>query len=441
MRSLVVCLVMVTVGCLSACKNPDRAAADQKAETAKDKLTEGRHFMSQGKPEKAVTAFKAAAALHPTDPVPVLLLADALRESGNDGAAILALKQAAELSEGGDTDVKRQLVDLYKRAGHAREAVRMLERMRQRGELTEAEVLSMARLQAKLGETDAAFKTLESIQATKPDDPAAKTVEAEILLATGDELSAAKVMDRLVAEFPAMPEVRALRARYFVNSGFAEAAEKELTEIQSPASEQPDVVLLRARVFNALKRFDDADAVLKAHLLRSPGDVDAIAALAETKLLLQQPEEAQALVNDVLALRPRSPTALYLGGRAVEAQGELKRAADQYEQSLHADPSFAPALSRVWRIYAHRGEKLEAMTTLEKLFFMNEASLDEKVSLAEMYAENRINVERAKKIVGEALKAESDNPRYKELRDRLAKIKTVRSAGPKSGPIIMRGGR
>lgn len=438
-----VCLVMVSVGCLSACKDPDRAAAEQKQQSAQEKLTEGRQFMSQGMPGQAVKAFKAASAMSPTDPVPVLLLADALREAGNDGAAILALKQAADLSEGADMDVKRQLIELYKRAGHSKEAIRALDRMRKNGELSDAEVLGLARLQAQLGLTDDAFKTLETIQSAKPDDPAAKTVEAEILLATGDELSAARVMDRLVKDHPTMPEVRTLRARYFVNSGFAEDAEKELAEIQSPAAEHADVVLLKARVFNALRRYEDAESALKAHLARTPKDVDAMAALAETELLLQKPEDAQTLVNDVLALRPRSPTALYLGGRALEAQGELKRAADSYEQSLHTDPSFAPALSRVWRIYAHRGEKMEAMTTLEKLFFMREASLDEKVSLAEMYADNGINVERAKKIVAEALKAESGNARYKELKDRLAKVKSLRGSGgnAKSGPIIMRGGR
>lgn len=441
MRRFVLPLALA-VGCLSACKDPDRAAAESKAQTASDKLTEGRQFMSQGMPGQAVKAFKEAAALNPTDPVPVLLMADALRESGNDGAAILALKQASDLSEGGDADVKRQLIDLYRRAGHLKESVRVMNEMRKKGELTDVEVLQLSRTQAQLGQTDDAFKTLETIQSAKPDDPAAKTVEAEILLATGDELAAARVMDRLVTEHPSMPEVRTLRARYFLTSGFAADAEKELAEIQSPAAEKPDVVLLKAKVFNALKRYDDSEAALKAHLARSPKDVDAMAALAETYLLNQKPEDAQSMVNDVLALRPRSPTALYLGGRALEAQGELKRAVEQYEQALAADPGFAPALSRVWRIYAHRGEKLEAMTTLEKLFFMREASLDEKVSLAEMYVENRINVARAKKIVDDALKAERDNPRYKELRDRVARLPGGRGGGSeKSGPIIMRGGR
>lgn len=436
-------VIFVSLLALAGCKDPDRAAAEQKEKTAQEKLAEGRQFMASGLPGQAVKSFKEAATALPKDPVPVLLMADALRESGNDAAAILALKQAADLSDDGDADVKRQLIELYRKSGHLPEAIRAMQELKAAGQLNEKELLQLARLQAQSGAVEESFKTLEIIQRERPDDPEAKSVEAEVLVLSGEEELAGKLMDRLVAEHPAVPAVRLVRARYFLNSGFPEIAEQELANVQPPTSEEAEVVLLKARVFNALKRSEDAQGALTALLARSPKDVDAMAMLAETKLMLGQPEEAQRIVDDVLAMRPRSARAMYVSGRALEAQGELKRAAEQYEQAIQSDPGFAPALSRVWRIYSHRGEKLEAMTTLERLFFMNESSPEEKFALAEMYADNKINVERGRKLVRELLRKDKDNGQYKDLAARLAKLPTLRSSGGggSKGPIIMKGGR
>ncbi|MBX5483428.1 MAG: tetratricopeptide repeat protein [Myxococcaceae bacterium] len=444
-------LLALALALPAGCKDPETAARQSKLQALNEKLVEGRALLAAGKYNEAIQAARLAASAVPTDPSPYLLMADAQREAGNTGAAILSLKQAADLSKDASPELKKQLADLYQRSGHPAQAISVLTELKEAGQLADPEVLTLARLQAREGDVDAAFKTLELIQRRQPDNAAAKVLEAEILLLKGEEQLAATLMDRLVAscvqdgvlvqrdtpcEGP--PEAWLLRARYFFNSSRADLAEADLAHITGQAAEGREVIQLRARVLNELKRHEEAEAVLRKILQRNPRDTEVLAQLAETILYEGRPAEAQQLVDEALALKPTYPRALYVRARALEAQGELKRAAENYQYALKSDPSFAPALSRIWRIYDHRGEKAEAMSALERLFFMGEASLEEKVALAELYAQSQSNVSRGRKLIEEALRRDPENERYKEIRAKL--IKAGANIDRPRGPIIMRGG-
>jgi tetratricopeptide (TPR) repeat protein len=424
---------------LVGCKDPETRARLAQERTAAQKLEEGRAHLAGGRLGEAIAALRAAASVAPGDPSPHLLMAEAHRLAGNDGAAILAIKHAAELSADADPKLRKELAALYRRAGHRREAIGVMVRLRDKGELADDEVLALARMQAHEGDIDAAFGTLEFVQRRSPDDPQAKVLEAEILLLKGEESLAATLMDRLV-QVPDLPEAWVLRARYFLNNGVADAAEDDLRQIPEPHSERPDVVRLRARVLNELGRHDEAEAALRGLLQKSPRDEELIAQLAESLLYQGRPQEAAQMIDEALARRPRDPRALYVRGRALEAQGELGRAAETYGYALRSDPSFAPALSRAWRLQLQRGEKAEAASALEQLFFLGEASLEEKVVLAELYADLKMNVERGRRIIGEALSRDPQNARYKQIRQALFKAGARGPPAPR-GPQILRGGR
>lgn len=431
-------LAVVLVG-VAGCKDPETAARQARLEAREQKLAEGRRLLAQGKHDSAIAAARQAASASPNDPEPYLLMADAQREAGNEAAAILSLKQAADLAKDSAPTIRKQLADIYRRSGHRSQAIKVLLPLRDQGQLTDPEIRVLSRLQAHEGDIDGAFKTLELIQRRLPDDPAAKVLEAEILLLKGDELLAANLMDRLVTD-SGLPEAWLLRARYFLNSGRADLAVGDVSRITGEAGERAEVIELKARILNELKRHDEAEAALRVLLAKNPNEAETLAQLAETVLFQGKPAEAQALIDEALTLKPRYPRALYVRARSLEAQGELKRAAETYQYALKSDPSFAPALSRIWRIYDHRGEKGEAMSALERLFFMNEASLEEKVALAELYADSRVNVTRGKKLIEEALRRDPGSTRYKEIRERLVKAGVATGGEPK-GPVIMRGGR
>ena len=123
----------------------------------------------------------------PDKPEPLLLIAEANRTEGRYGAAILALKQAEALEPGNDPAIQKQLADLYRRDGHPAQAIATLVALREAGQLTDPEILMLARLQARERDPDGAFQTLERIQRERPDDVDAKLAEAEVLLLKGEE--------------------------------------------------------------------------------------------------------------------------------------------------------------------------------------------------------------------------------------------------------------
>jgi tetratricopeptide (TPR) repeat protein len=423
---------------LAACKDPETAAVQTRVETYATRMADGRTLMAANQPERAARAFRAAAAMSRENPEPLLMLAEAHRAAGNDGAAVLALKEAESIAPGNDPAIQKQMADLYLHQGQVGEAIATLKGLLNSQELSNPEILSLARLQARSGDPDGAFKTLEPIQSQNPDDPKAKAVEAEILLIKGDELLAAKLMDRLIEEDPEFIEARLLRVRYFLNSGYPEVAEQDISSLTGKDAKRPEVVLMRARILSKLNKHEEAAEILTQFLEENPENVDAAGQLAEVKLNLGKTSEAQDLVDKVLRVRSRFPQALYVRARILEAQGDKRGAEENYDYALSADPNFAPALSRVWRMQQDARQWQESRLTLEKLYKLGEASLEEKVALAELYADSKTNLERGQKIVDELLHLDPANPKYVALK---AALTPTRPKKKSTGPIILRGGR
>lgn len=425
-----------------ACKDPEVATTEVRSDSYQSKLAEGRAHLANGKAGAALKSFHAAAGLAPTKPEPLVFIAEASRQEGRYGAAILALKQAEALEAGNDPVIQKQLADLYRRDGHPAQAISTLVALREANQLTDPELLMLARLQARERDPDGAFQTLERIQRDRPDDVDAKLAEAEVLLIKGEEVLAARLMDRLVEQAPTLTAARLLRARYFLNSGFPEDAEKDLAKVAPGDEGKAEVVMLRARVLTAQERHAEAETMLTQAVDADPRNPDLLAQLGETKLLLAKYPEAQQLVDKVLRVRPHYGRALYVRARSLEAQGRIKDAEESYRYALTAEPGFAPVLSRMWRLDVKAGRKEQAVKALEQLFFMGEASADEKVALAELYAGSKSQLERAKKLIDEALARDPKNERFLAIRASIEKatVKPARPKGP-SGPVIIRGGR
>ncbi|MEW5737338.1 MAG: tetratricopeptide repeat protein [Myxococcota bacterium] len=427
-------LLVLLVVC-STCEEPQKAEQRVKVQTASALLAEGRAEVAKGRPEKAIPLFKQAISQQPDDISLYLNLAEAYRAAGNETGAALTLKQAEQVG-GSDPSLKRARADLFLKMHQVNSAITELIALRDLELLTDAEVLDLTRLLAHAGRIDEAFKTLEKIQLRSPDDPEAKVVEAEVLLARGDELLAAKLMDRLLQENPTLASAHVLRARYFFANAQPELALQDLDMLAGDDAKTVPVVALRARVLNELGRNEDAATLLQKVISERPKDPELLALQAETKLLQGESGEALLLVDQVLADQPKWARALYVRGRAMEEQQNQAQAALDYEAALKTDPNFAPALSRLWRIYDARKQKADAMNALERLFFLNEISAEEKVALAQHYADTWANVDRGMKLIDEALRRDPKNAEYLKIKKQLKGGSSGKKKGP--GVIIMK---
>jgi tetratricopeptide (TPR) repeat protein len=421
-----------------ACKDSDTLSARGQEQQFQAKMNEGHALLGNNAPELAARAFSAASGLAPDRTEPLLQLAEAHRRAGNSGAAILALKQAMTVNPSEAPDIKRKLAERYERDGLTRQAIAVLLELRDSSQLGDLEILQLAHLQTMEGQHEAAFKTLERIQKERPDDVDAKVVEAEILLAKGEEVLAAKLMDRLLEDQPGLTSARVLRARYFLRNGYPEYAEQDLSQIPPEEALRPEFVALRVRVLAELERGADAEKLLTQAVAQYPQNADLLARLAELRWDLGNKDEAQMLVERALKAQPESARALYVRGRLQEGAGNVQRAKEDYGFALTENSRFAPALSRLWRLQDRAGEDDAARASLERLLELGEATLEEKVALADLYARTRTKPEQGLKLIGEALKQDMRNEEYLEIQKELKKA-LPRKKAP-TGPLIMRGG-
>ncbi len=422
-----------------ACKDPDTAAVQGKEKKYQARMDEGRELMASGQPDLAARVFQQASSLYPEMTEPLVQLAEAQRRAGNSGAAILALKQAMALNPAEAPALKRKLAERYEHDGLLRQAISVLQELRESDQLGDLDVLKLAHLQTLNGQHEAAFQSLETILTKRPDDVDAKVVEAEILLVKGDEVLAAKLMDRLLEEQPGLSAARVLRARYFLQNGYAQYAEQDLAQLPAEEGGKPEVVGLKARVLMTLERYQDAAVLLTQTVEQYPQNADLVARLAEAKLALNDKTGAQAQVENALRIQPDSVRALYVRGRVQEVQGDVRRAKEDFAFALQENPNFAPALSRMWRLHEKANELQEAISCLERLVAQREATLQERVKLAELYARTKTRPEAGLKIIGEMLRQDPGNFEYQDIQKELKKA-LPRKKGP-TGPIIMRGGR
>jgi tetratricopeptide (TPR) repeat protein len=401
-------------------------------------VARGRAEISQGRPEQAAALFKQALAQTPNDPSIYVNLAEAYRRQGNEPGAILALKQAESMGGGGsDPSLMRARADLFLKMHAIPNAIAELDALAALDFLTDKELRELALLLAHQGKIDEALRRLEQIQRREPDDPETKVVEAEVLWVKGDELLAARLMDRLLDDTPGLTSARLLRARYFLWNLKADKALEDLTLVNPSESKRSDVVLLQAAVLNELERTEEAATLLERHLEEAPKSAEALSLLAETRLLQRKRAEAETLVEKALGLEPRWPRALYVRGWAMELQGKLEEAQLDYETAIKSDPAFGPASSRLWRLYEQRGMKSEAIGALERLDRLSLLSTSEKVTLAGLYADTWVNLDRGRALIDEALKRDPKDPTSLAIRARLDKGKKRPARSP--GIEIIRG--
>lgn len=438
--SLLLCLAA------PACKDAETVASEQKQEALQRHIADGRTALNRDQYDLAAEEFRAAAQISPVDPMPLMLLSSAYQKSGNFPAALLALKQASALMKFKDPQVRKQMAELERESGNGKDAMRTLAALLEEGALTHDEILDLARLQAREGDGEGAYKTLDYVTSRAPEDLAAKVTEVEIQLVAGDEALASKLLDGLIEKQPDLVGARVVRARHLLGNGQPEKALEDLETIKGLHSTDRDVLELKARAWSQLKKYEEADQALSALIADKPRDADLLSLLAEVKVERSEPSEAEQLVDRALALRPSFARALYVRGLAQEALGDADRAKDNYLEALRSDAHFAPALSKLWRIYQQEENTAESISALERLLFAHDASLDEKAALAKYYIDTGDNLSRGRKLIDEVMRHDPHNTRY-----RIIQVRYEKEGGPKpskaskgttsNGPVIVRGQR
>jgi tetratricopeptide (TPR) repeat protein len=410
---------------LAGCENEREKEAKRAALAAAEAIADGRKALDRRDLEGAGRAFKAAISATPKDVGLYLLLADTYRRSGNDTGAVLTLKQASS-EVGSNATIDRALADVYLSLHRNEEAAKQLLALHGDQLLPDDDVLRLVRLLGRMGRLDEAKRVLGSIRSRVPDEAAVH--DAELMRLAGSEVEAAKAIDSLLQKSPELLRARLWRVQYFLGEGKADLALKDVEMVSEANAQRAEVLELRAAALHRLNRFDEAAGFLEQAVAADPLNAESMALLAETKLLQGDAAGAQQWVDKTFGVVRSSPRAFYVRGRALELQHKPQLALDDYRAAIQADPLFAPALSRLWRLEREGGRINEALSALDRLFVANTLQPDDKLGWAQMLVEIG-EYGRARQLAIEGLHLRPDDKAWQHILRSLAKKGVGRPSG------------
>ena len=197
-------------------------------------------------------------------------------------------------------------------------------------------MLLRARAQRACGELSAALGALEELARGQPAWAEAQFELGVTLGNAGQGEAAIAALRRAVALEPDLPDAWRVLADYLAGAGDAAGADEAYARHIKAATRDPRLLAPAAALVE--NRIPEAEALLRAHLLRHPTDVAALRMLAEVAARLRRWRDAQTLLERCLELAPGFDAARHNYALVLNRQGKAAAALPHVEQLLEREP-------------------------------------------------------------------------------------------------------
>lgn len=148
---------------------------------------------------------------------------------------------------------------------------------------------------------------------------------------------AASFFSKLIIEKANDPQARFYAAQGFVLLGDLEKALREYRSLSASDPQMPQVHYNAGQTLIRLNRFDEAEKEFREELVINPADASSKYHLAFTMIERKvKTDDAIALLNDAVALRPDYAEALYQLGKIYLEMGETEKAIDNLERAANS---------------------------------------------------------------------------------------------------------
>ena len=166
---------------------------------------------------------------------------------------------------------------------------------------------------------------------------------------------------------PDRPEAYLVLGLALAQQNEIEASIKQLEAARKRGSSDRQLYAVLASVYDVARRYDDAVAVYRDFLAKTPGDAEMRHELGLTLLAMQKFEEAIPELEKVTRASPKSLQAHQDLGYALLIGGRAREAVPLFEQILKATPNNHDALIFLVRAQAGSGNSNEAIVLLDEL--------------------------------------------------------------------------
>ncbi len=197
------------------------------------------------------------------------------------------------------------------------------------------------------------------------------------LVRSGRTAEAQPVFAQLLDEHADWPELNVLLGQAAAQEGDFEAAERHL---ERAVALEPEVAEARAALGHIRLRqgrLAEAATALRAELRLHPGDHRSRHVLATVLELDNQPDDALAELDLVLAAVPDFASARYLRGRILLEQGRVSEAAAQLVAASELAPEDPNIRNQLGRAYQRLGEREKAQEQFDAFRALKDAEDDQ----------------------------------------------------------------
>ncbi len=244
------------------------------------------------------------------------------------------------------------LGDFYFREGDAQHAREILSQALERNPNNDPVMRRLIEVSLSQQDWDYAEKLNKALIAAKPKDPEARLFEARLQFARGARAKAVDTLQQLVHDSPDLA-----LAHYYLGLAYARQGQstQAISAFNETVQKSPDFIWayvelgqLYAQEGTPKLALDFANQALKRNARFLP------ARLLEATALIESGDAPQAIqeLRDLLVHDPKNPAILEKLGFALANQKDYKLAGAQFEAALAANPSYAPALVDLARLYA-----------------------------------------------------------------------------------------
>jgi tetratricopeptide (TPR) repeat protein len=249
------------------------------------------------------------------------------------------------------------------------------------------------------GDTKKAIEVLDHLDQTYSDSPLIKYQLARAYLKNNNPNQAKVALDQAISINPNFADAILLLAETNLRSGHGDMVIEPITNLLRKRPDLRSAAFLLAAAYGSLDRFDDAEAVIRDQVRVAPQDPQPYTALGLTLRQARRNDEARQafekaaelapdnlwLVDQLVELdlldkhfdsarqriqrhfqkTPDSPSAHFLEGKILIAEGKWDLAVAELQKTLQIDPNFSSAYDLLVQAYFATNKLPQAVSQLQ----------------------------------------------------------------------------
>jgi len=329
-----------------------------------------RDYLQAGKTGKAVALLQEVREKHPNDLLLLVSLGEMQLANKDFKSAKATLERVAELAPN-SAHAHFLLAKAYASLGEQEKTGQELSRALELNPKHYAARLARTRLQMQNGEIEAAKKNLAILKEVATDNPDVRSIEAELLIRSGEMGQARIVLEQRFRDNPGTKSLLELTRFYWSNDKHQEAV-VELEKWSEGHADDVAVHLALADAYVELERRKEAMRRYETILEISKNNLAALNNLAWL-LIEADPDRALAYAEKASSIAPGSGEIMDTMSAVLLQKGDFARAQRLNERALEANPESPTLLFRRAKILEVSGNIDEAIKALSSLLDSKQA--------------------------------------------------------------------